>query len=230
MTFPSDPTILDLAAVLEAHSTLSPKYRLFATMCYWYAGSTYEVLERIHEGRSQDAKHARKSGKLGPITGYRAVREKQDAGDMGSLVESVKKQLLADKDNPVPEEELEQVAREELDRIPKFETLLQRSIERRAEVMAVLERVCLRLPQQNISVFSPLTLTQRESERIRVETQGQRLEAISRMREEDQAEIKRLREEVRMLEQKRLTLLTIPQHGQRNVEVKRLREEVRAQR
>jgi len=142
MTFPSNPTVLVLAAVLEAHSTLSTEYRLYATMCYWYAGSTYEVLKDICNGHNEDSEHARKAGKLGIITGYRAIREKQDAQDMDSLVDDlVKQQLNISKKGLVPKEELEQVAKAELERIPKFEALRQRSRKRTDQVMAVLEQV-----------------------------------------------------------------------------------------
>jgi hypothetical protein len=142
MTFPlNPPTVLDLAVVLEAHSTLSKEYRLYATMCYWYAASTYKVLELLYGGQNENFQHANKAGKFGIIIGYREIREKQDAQDMGSLVDLVKQQLNNGKKNLVPEEELEEVAKAELERIPKFETLLQRSRERKDQVMAVLERV-----------------------------------------------------------------------------------------
>lgn len=141
MTFPSTtPTIVDLAAVLEAHSTLSKNYRLYATMCYWYAGSTYEVLEHVCGGQNMNSPNVKKAGKLGIITGYRAIREMQDSQNMASLADLITQQLKKDK-NVIPQEELAQVVREELERIPKFEALVQRSRERRAQVMAVLEKV-----------------------------------------------------------------------------------------
>ncbi|KAJ4306910.1 hypothetical protein N0V88_000282 [Collariella sp. IMI 366227] len=142
MTFVDCPTILDLAAVLEAHSVLSPEYRLYATMCYWYAGSTYEVLENLYRGQSNNAPASKRSGKYGLVTGYRAVREKQDAHEIATLVESVKPQLRDEniQEVVVREEELEKVAREELERIPTFKALLQHSKARRDEVRAVISK------------------------------------------------------------------------------------------
>jgi hypothetical protein len=121
-------------------------------MCYWYAGSTYKVLEHLHGGKTENFQHATKAGKFGIIIGYREIREKQDAQDMGSLVDLVKQQLNNDKKNLVPAEELEEVAKAELERIPKFETLLQRSRERKDQVMAVLERVGCR-PNRSFGLY-----------------------------------------------------------------------------
>ncbi|KAK4132872.1 hypothetical protein BT67DRAFT_443233 [Trichocladium antarcticum] len=169
MTFPSTaPTVLDVAAVLEAHSTLSKNYRLLATMCYWYAGSTYEVLAHVCGGQNIDSSNAKKAGKLGIITGYREIRKTQDAQDMGNLASLITQQLKKDKKNVIPQEELpQQAVREELERIPKFEALVQRSRERKAQVMAMLE--------------------EREMERIRVEAQGRLLEETEAEREEERA-------------------------------------------
>lgn len=151
MTFVDCPTILDLAAVLEAHSVLSPEYRLYATMCYWYAGSTYEVLKNLYRGQNKDAPASKKSGKYGLITGYRAVREKQDAHEIVTLVESVKPQLRDEniQEVVIPEEELDKVAREELERIPTFQALLQHSKARRDEVRAVISKVCCAVARPN---------------------------------------------------------------------------------
>ncbi|KAK0655098.1 hypothetical protein B0T16DRAFT_4055 [Cercophora newfieldiana] len=41
------PNILELASVLETHSTRFPIYKVYSTMCYWYADSTFEVLAEI---------------------------------------------------------------------------------------------------------------------------------------------------------------------------------------
>jgi hypothetical protein len=71
---------------------------------------------------------------------------------MGSLVELAKQQLNNGKKNLVPEEELEQVAKAELERIPKFEALGQRSRERKDQVMAVLERVGCR-PNRGFGLY-----------------------------------------------------------------------------
>jgi hypothetical protein len=138
------PTLLDLAAVLEAHSTLSTKYRLHTTMCYWFAGSTYEVLEHLYSGKSEDLLHAKKAGKLGPITGYRQIRDKQKDGDMSGLVKLVRsfEENGGDKKiREVSDAELREVVEKELQEIPSFKDLCQRSRERRDQVMAAIEQV-----------------------------------------------------------------------------------------
>jgi hypothetical protein len=100
-------------------------------------GSTYEVLEHLYGGQNDNFQHAKKAGKLGPITGYpgyRLMREKEEAGGMGSLVDLVKsfEQLGRDKKDEGPDAELGKVD-EELRRIPRFDDLCQRIRERRTK-------------------------------------------------------------------------------------------------
>jgi hypothetical protein len=74
MTFPKPTTLLDLASVLEVHSKLSPTYRAYATMCFWYAGSTYDVMQEMCEGVSVDLEGIDQAGKSGSLTLYKSPR------------------------------------------------------------------------------------------------------------------------------------------------------------
>ncbi|GAB1320498.1 hypothetical protein MFIFM68171_10708 [Madurella fahalii] len=146
MTFEAiTPTAFDLAAVLKAHSQLSTTYRLHTTMCYWFAGSTYEVLERLYGGQNENLQHAKKAGKLGPITGYpgyRLMQAKEEAGDMRglvNLVRSFEQGGEGKKQNEVPDAALREVE-EELRQIPRFDRLCQLSRECRDQVVAIIEQ------------------------------------------------------------------------------------------
>ncbi|KAJ4286887.1 hypothetical protein N0V88_007901 [Collariella sp. IMI 366227] len=95
-------------------------------MCYWYAGSTYEVLQHLV---------------YIPRLGYVLMREKQDTGDMQGLVDLVKgfewtRASLERK--RYFEEVLNQGVEEELRKVPTFEDLCNRARERKEEVLRVI--------------------------------------------------------------------------------------------
>lgn len=49
----SPPSFLELVSVLAAHSILAPNYKVWSTMCLWYAGSCTDILKGMFDGREE---------------------------------------------------------------------------------------------------------------------------------------------------------------------------------
>jgi len=60
------PTILDLAAVLQAVTSLAPMYDLYA-MCYWHARMSFDGLAFSFQGRIMEAHKPSSRGKFGNL-------------------------------------------------------------------------------------------------------------------------------------------------------------------
>ncbi len=141
-----------MAAVLEAHSTLSTEYRLRTTMCYWLAGSVYAVLEDIFRGaRSIPTANVRKKGKLGFITGYKFIKEEEEK-DPSSVVSAVR-QLEGKDQKALPDNVIEA----EMKKIPTFAELKAKSEARRQEVYKSLLKVSMTFTDTIVMAWSDRT-------------------------------------------------------------------------
>ena len=75
--------LLLVASVLETHNRLFSQYHLYSTMCYWFAGSTYESIVEIANGiDTLDPEHATLRGVAAlvngtiDVIGYKGVTRK----------------------------------------------------------------------------------------------------------------------------------------------------------
>ena len=122
-------------------------------MCYWFAGSTYDILEHLYGGKNTDTEHAGMAGRLGPIKAF-AGYSKLWGGKEGDIDDAVDAALEiehanAKKKQPEITADMRKEAEEELRKLPKLDDILKKIEERRPQVMEAIEKV--RVDAQNVS-------------------------------------------------------------------------------
>lgn len=135
------PTVLDLAAVLETVSRAAPDYKLFSTMCLWYAGSVFDVVWKIFEQQARPKKMTAnaRAGKIGPFPVYKPHECQVDEDEAAKAERMMAQEGVGGAREW--NEKKDNIIRRWVQKLPPFGKLLEDSEQRIVELRLALKDV-----------------------------------------------------------------------------------------